>query len=305
MNRKLGEINGKPGGTLFIAIGQIHGNEPAGTLALKQLFDLIKASQRPATSLEINGKIVGLRGNLEAGKQKIRFIDQDLNRMWTSDRIRRLHQPSYEMQAHEEKELLQLEEAIIQEIKSYPASNLFILDIHTTTAHGGIFSIPVDKKKSLGVAQALKAPVIKGLSDRLRGTLVKYASHNPWGIESSALAFEAGQHQAASSITQAKAALINALLKLSLISRHPLSTSPGSSQTGEAPKYSKIVYRHRIEIQDEFQMKPGFQNFMPIQRGELLARDKNGPIYAPYSGYILMPLYQAQGEDGFFIAVEE
>jgi succinylglutamate desuccinylase len=48
-------------------------------------------------------------------------------------------------------------------------------------------------------------------------------------------------------------------------------------------------------------MLPGFNNFDKIVKGQPLAKDKNGPIYASIDGYILMPLYQKQGEDGFFI----
>lgn len=49
-------------------------------------------------------------------------------------------------------------------------------------------------------------------------------------------------------------------------------------------------------------MRPGYVNFQPIARGETLASDWRGPIRADESGLILMPLYQALGDDGFFVA---
>jgi succinylglutamate desuccinylase len=52
-------------------------------------------------------------------------------------------------------------------------------------------------------------------------------------------------------------------------------------------------------------MLPGFKNFDAIEKNQILAKNKHGDILAPYSGYILMPLYQKQGEDGFFIISEE
>ena len=55
---------------------------------------------------------------------------------------------------------------------------------------------------------------------------------------------------------------------------------------------------------DEFKMNPGFENFDVISRGQVLATNKNGEIKAKESGLILMPLYQKQGEDGFFIGRE-
>ena len=52
---------------------------------------------------------------------------------------------------------------------------------------------------------------------------------------------------------------------------------------------------------DDFVMEPGFTNFQPVERGQTLARDRRGPILARESGQILMPLYQKQGTDGFFL----
>jgi hypothetical protein len=55
---------------------------------------------------------------------------------------------------------------------------------------------------------------------------------------------------------------------------------------------------------DGFAMNPGFENFQPVRRGQILARNNKGEIRAPENGLILMPLYQKLGEDGFFIGRE-
>ncbi|MHC4922511.1 MAG: hypothetical protein ACYTG4_00315 [Planctomycetota bacterium] len=70
------------------------------------------------------------------------------------------------------------------------------------------------------------------------------------------------------------------------------------------PRVVEIRYRHHIEPSDEFRMEPGFRSFDVVETGQLLARDRNGEIRARQSGRLLMPLYQGQGEDGFFIARE-
>jgi len=44
-----------------------------------------------------------------------------------------------------------------------------------------------------------------------------------------------------------------------------------------------------------------YANFDPVTKGELLAYDRHGEIRAKFDGLILMPLYQKQGNDGFFI----
>lgn len=73
---------------------------------------------------------------------------------------------------------------------------------------------------------------------------------------------------------------------------------------GHLPARVKLVYQHLIEPDDDFVMRPGFENFQPVEKGDWLANDQTGKITAPYDGYILMPLYQDQGDDGFFIVQE-
>jgi succinylglutamate desuccinylase len=63
-------------------------------------------------------------------------------------------------------------------------------------------------------------------------------------------------------------------------------------------------YRHAITAADLFRMKPGFRNFQPVTRGQVVAEDARGEVRMPGSGRILMPLYQEQGEEGFFLVRE-
>ena len=62
-----------------------------------------------------------------------------------------------------------------------------------------------------------------------------------------------------------------------------------------------VKYIHKIKLGDDFLMNPNMQNFEKIEKGEIIANAKNGPIKSPYNGYLLMPLYQEQGEEGFYI----
>lgn len=63
----------------------------------------------------------------------------------------------------------------------------------------------------------------------------------------------------------------------------------------------EVGYRHVIAPEDGFQMEPGFRNFQPIRRGQVLAKDRSGKIEARETSLILMPLYQTLGDDGFFL----
>jgi succinylglutamate desuccinylase len=67
------------------------------------------------------------------------------------------------------------------------------------------------------------------------------------------------------------------------------------------PPRLKFLYRQAVASDSEFFMLPGFVNFMPVKKGQPLARTRHGIIESPFDGLILMPLYQNQGDDGFFI----
>ncbi|MFT7580145.1 MAG: hypothetical protein ACI9MR_001812, partial [Myxococcota bacterium] len=70
------------------------------------------------------------------------------------------------------------------------------------------------------------------------------------------------------------------------------------------PDVVEVAYRHAIGGGDQFLMRPGFRNLQPVYAGQILADDVRGLVAAPQSGWLLMPLYQGQGSDGFFIATE-
>ncbi|MFQ5413507.1 MAG: succinylglutamate desuccinylase/aspartoacylase family protein [Phycisphaerae bacterium] len=75
-----------------------------------------------------------------------------------------------------------------------------------------------------------------------------------------------------------------------------------SSAAAGVPRTLRMCYRHGITSADGFAMAPGYRNFQPVEGGDVLGHDRNGPVTAPRSGRLLMPLYQGLGHDGFFIA---
>ena len=68
------------------------------------------------------------------------------------------------------------------------------------------------------------------------------------------------------------------------------------------PTVVEIRHRHVVERDDLFEMAPGFVNFDPIEAGQVVARDERGGVPAPEAGLMMLPRYQGQGEDGFFVA---
>ena len=63
----------------------------------------------------------------------------------------------------------------------------------------------------------------------------------------------------------------------------------------------EVRYRYGVKPNEEFYMSPGFKNFQSIKKGQLLASNRDGEIFNHLDGNIFMPLYQSQGNDGYFI----
>jgi hypothetical protein len=72
--------------------------------------------------------------------------------------------------------------------------------------------------------------------------------------------------------------------------------------TEGVPSILEVTYRHAIAPEDGFQMRPGFGSFEPVVSGQVIADDAEGIVAVPTDGFLLMPLYQKLGNDGFFVA---
>jgi succinylglutamate desuccinylase len=304
LKRKIGHYEGKEKGALFFVFGAMHGNELAGIKAMDFLLKMLEVEPITNPNFIFKGKIIGLKGHTRAIEQGKRFINRDLNRMWTKENVTDFFSKKKEELEEESLEIKEIISTIQEEINIYQPEKIFFLDIHTTSAQGGIFSIPANDEVSLRIAERLNAPVICGLLDGLTGTSLHYFNSENMGIPTAAVCFEAGQHDDALSVNRAIAAIIYAMealdcIKITDINNQHLKILNDYAEN--LPKITHFCYRHAVKADDDFMMEKGFLNFQNIKKGTLLARDKNGAITAPEDCRILMPLYQKQGEDGFFL----
>jgi succinylglutamate desuccinylase len=305
MKRLIGNYTGAEHGALIIAIGAMHGNEPAGVRALQTLFQMLENEPLHNPTFSFKGKIIGLIGNLQAYERKVRFIEKDLNRQFLVENIENLIKtpPQY----FEDLELIELLQTIENELNTYKPKNVIILDLHTTSADGGIFTIVAEDELSIAVASELHAPVVKGFVQGTGGTTIHYFKTENMGVPTMALSFEAGQHNDPLSENRAIAWLVNALRATGCVRHEDVETRHEEILRGYSDKLPKVVQlidSHKITIDDNFKMMPNYKNFQSIIKGEILAVDKKGDIKAPEDCLILMPLYQTQGNDGFFLVKE-
>ena len=144
VQRILGEYGAGTSGPILIVVGGIHGNEPSGVPALQRIFAGLEENKP-----EMCGRIVGLAGNRLALERGVRFIDQDLNRIWGKS--------DSGLGSHEECERDELLEILTRESRGN--CRVVVLDLHATSADGAPFSIIADTEQNRELAFALPTPV--------------------------------------------------------------------------------------------------------------------------------------------------
>ena len=69
----------------------------------------------------------------------------------------------------------------------------------------------------------------------------------------------------------------------------------------DMPRVVAVRSRRRVVPEDQYLSKPGLASFQPVTAGQVLGYDRKGPVHAAEDSLLLMPLYQEQGHEGFFL----
>ena len=299
VERVLGSFGEEPWPRLVAVVG-VHGNEPAGVHAAKRVLRRLRTSEFP-----IRGRLVCLAGNVEALRRGVRYQDVDLNRVWTSLSERpwpAAQTPGAAEMAERRALASALDEALA--VGRRPADgDVRVIDMHTTSSVSAPFVLFTDRLSNRAMAHGLGVPMILGLEEELAGTVLDHLD----GLGVTAVTVEGGQHDAPESVDR-----LEALLWLALDEGGQLPEGPPegrarwqtmlSEATTGLPRLFEVRHRHAIDARDRFQMDPGHFNFEPVQAGQRLAEDRHGAVHAEQDGRLFMPLYQPQGEDGYFLA---
>lgn len=289
---------------MLIVIGAMHGNEPAGVKAIDLMGKMLEVEPITNPDFEYKGMVLGLIGNLEAYQLGQRFVNRDLNRTWTTDNIEMIRNTPIDQLHHEKREIKDILLTIEEEIDFYQPEKIIVLDLHTTSSYGGIFSLATDDPESLRIAVELEAPVVTGMLSGIKGTSLHFFNTESLGVDTTAVVFESGQHQEPLSVNRAIAAITNCMKIIGSIEPGVVENQHNhllQTYSADLPSVTRLVASHPLRPQDGFKMEPDYKNFQRVVKGELLATDHAGAIHSPADGRILMPLYQQLGEDGFFI----
>lgn len=296
-HREIGRfVSDTPGPTL-IAIAGCHGNEHAGVPAIRRVLATLERRQGV-----VRGEFLGLAGNLGAMRLGVRFRSRDMNRVWTEQRVDELEHRAktggdLDDEDREQLDLLQTIRAAILRARG----PVFIIDLHTTSAQGLPFVLFGDTMRQRKFAGALPLPIMIGLQEQVDGVLVGY-----WTTQGcTTFSVEGGQHDDPASVDNLEASLLlgaesAGIFGTGMIAETGAAFALLERRRGTLPRVMEVVSRHAITPEDRFVMEPGFMNLAKVRGGQLLARDRHGEIRAPRDGFVLLPLYQGLGAEGFF-----
>ena len=295
VDRLIGRAEGSADGPCLVFFAGIHGNEPSGIFALKQVFEELAQGQIP-----FRGRIIGISGNLWALERGERFQEADLNRLWDEQSTQALEAGTFEPK-HEDHVQQQDIFEHLQAILNNEEGPFYFLDLHTTSGDTIPFITVNDSLLNRKFTQQYPVPLILGIEEHLDGPLLSYI--NELGYVS--FGFEGGQHDSIAAIENHRTFIwLSLLFSGAILSEdfphyHLLEEWQEKYKTHQ--NFYEIYFRHKIEPSDTFVMKPGFANFTKLSRGQVLAKMNDQEVTAKSNTTLFMPLYQAKGSDGFFL----
>lgn len=293
--RVLGVYDKQVPGATFVALGGIHGNEPAGVHALLRVLASLEERQLP-----LRGRFVALGGNLAALRTGQRFIDRDLNRAWTLDNLEALRAQDSSEDDTEDREQRELVE-ILDQVRREARGPVIFVDLHTSSAPGASFACMSDTLANRRIAMALPVPIILGLEECIDGAIMDYFNRH----KMVAVAVEGGREDDPGTIDNLEAAVWIGLLAAAMLSSDCVDRGAYErclrESAGGLPRVLEVRHRQHIEPGEEFLMEPGFKSFDEVRKGRLLASGNGQSFVAHENCRVLLPLYQGLGDDGYFL----
>lgn len=291
--RIIGHIKGKQNGPTLVFFAGIHGNEFAGVLALKNIIHELQNS-----TASINGEIYAIAGNLGALDKKMRFQLEDLNRIWIPKRIEEVQSKNGEC-GPEEEELLRLNNLLLN-ILANGKPPFYFIDLHTTSSDTIPFVVLNDSLLNRKFASNYPLPIILGIEEYLEGALLSYI--NDMGYVS--LGYESGQHNDPKAIKNSVDFIRYTLHLTESVNfcgfERILFFKENLKRHESLPIFYEIYFQYHIDSGDSFRMLPGFENFQQISKGIDIAYASGRIIKTDSKKQIFMPLYQDQGNEGFY-----
>ena len=298
IDRILGQYTQQTEGPQLLIFTGVHGNEPSGIFAFQKVMHTLKNND-----ISFKGNMTGIAGNLPALGASVRYEDEDMNRTFLAERVEKIKKGEVELNA-EEQQLKELTETVDELTKN--ADEVFFVDCHSTSSQSEPYiSLNVGYPDSYHFVKGIPVNTVVGIEREIKGCLAEY--FNKKG--SHGFTFEAGQHEAITTIYNQEAVIWLALVNAGCLEEYALPQIAQARETltnnvTESHRFFNVISSYTILEGETFRMEPGFVNLQHIDKGQLLAHSNGFPVYAPDKGRILMPLYQKQGNNGYFFVQE-
>lgn len=280
--------------TLVVMVG-IHGNEVTGFYALKSIEKTIKEKK-----LSFKANLYVIAGNLNAISKGNRYDTVDLNRLWADKQLKRINDSQTNFNS-DEKEQIEIY-AILKNILKDHTGKFYFVDLHTTSAPTSPYLVFSDSINNRQFSKFFPVPIVFGIEEYIQGPLLTYI--NEFGHVG--VGFEAGSHNDKNAILINEAFLWIALAETGCLEKKDIPNygfyvKKLKELSNFSNKLFEIVDKHSIYKGEKFSMLKGFDNFQKIIKNQALATSNSKTLYSPLNAQIFMPLYQKQGEDGYFI----
>jgi predicted deacylase len=253
----------------------VHGNEPAGALALHRLLSQgLKPSRGRLTLAFAN---VGAYERFDtADPRASRWLQEDMNRIWSPDILAQVPPRSADV-------------ARAAALRSFVHRADYLLDLHTTQHPTDplVLAGPLARSRELARTTGLADVVVVDRGHAQGRRMRDYAAFGDPQSAKTALLIECGQHWAAASADVAYAACIRMLERLNMAP--DAFEAPVASLSREATRFVEITMP--VTIKNEFVFA------LPLRGGEIIARagtvighDGGEPVVTPHDDcFILMP----------------
>lgn len=283
----------------LVVVGGVHGDEHAGLHAARRVLDALGAEQPTG----FHGRLVALAGNLAALVQDdppTRYIDHDLNRLFTDEQI--ALPPETSAEHGQMQELL----AALRAVRAQ-SERMIVIDLHTTSADAPPVVVMEDAIAARRFARAMPLPIYLGFEEELPGLLIDRVTSEMGSV---AMVVEGGRHDDPRSVDVHEAVIWSALAASGILAlgAMPHAEAPGRVLRGaagaEAGKVYDIRHLHPITNAD-FTIAPGVFAGMRVRPGvTTIATEHGRPVTSPVRGRVFLPNMQTRkraGDDGFFI----
>lgn len=266
----------RPGPHLLLT-ALVHGNEPAGAIALDRLLARGLRSERGRLTFAFANAGAYARFD-PMNPRASRWVDEDLNRVWSPDILAAW--PLRSADAERAVELLRF----VQDAD-------YLLDLHTTQHPNEplVLAGPLERSRQLARAVGLAELVVVDRGHAQGARMRDYGSFGDPLSHGTALLIECGQHWAAASSEIAYAACLRLLERLEMLPNGFDAGPVSAALPAQASRFVEITMPVTIKHEFTFALPLRGGEVIP-QAGTLIGYDGEEPVVTPYDDCVaIMP----------------